>query len=603
MPSLADVVQQMGPSITYDERTRRFHDMEQNYRMVSTKGVTAGRPTRADGRGSSAYVTQEIFNAFRSEVYLYISKVASFTREALIEMQKSMIGEQRDTETLRNDQRREAEERRERRKELISGALTKVSSGIRQATGMGPLGALFTGISAGLVALLANVDLEKLRETFNNISSVFDKVKEFFDKLKEYSDILIAIGAALATMVAANMLDRTKPRTPKPPSPNRPSPTPGSGSGSGSGAKPSTGTGGAGAGGAAAGAASGAAAAAAGKPTITAPKPQAAIAETDKSGKTRYRDPKTGRFTKPPAPPAPSGAPTSAPPSASGQPTQDRPRGNFAGRAARFLAIPGVSAILESINASEQINQLSEQRDEEAITEEEYKKQVIEVIARALGAIGGGTIGGSIGAALGTIIPGPGNLIGGMLGAYFGANAGARAGEWFVSTGIGQMLADIFYERFFVERSSRQGQLESALTSRLNELRRERAQRILRDEEMVDTTERAVNEGRITRAQANQINEIGSQAGTVRRAGDIEAAIEAISASGLEGANSRLVAGREDRTGRIIVLPTIYQESVRPDARQNQPAPPSQPAGIQTRNSDNTLGDAYNGAGFMTAAF
>ncbi len=603
MPSLADVVQQMGPSITYDERTRRFHDMEQNYRMVSTKGVTAGRPTRADGRGSSAYVTQEIFNAFRSEVYLYISKVASFTREALIEMQKSMIGEQRDTETLRNDQRREAEERRERRKELISGALTKVSSGIRQATGMGPLGALFTGISAGLVALLANVDLEKLRETFNSISSVFDKVKEFFNKLKEYSDILIAIGAALATMVAANMLDRTRGRA-------RP---PGRGAGAGANraagaaAAPAAGAaagGGAGAGRTAAGAASGAAAAAAaGKPTITAPKPQAPIAETDKSGKTRYRDQTTGRFTKPPAPPAPSGAPTSAPPSTSGQPTQDRPRGNFAGRAARFLAIPGVSAILESINASEQINQLSEQRDGESITEEEYKKQVIAVIARAIGAIGGGTVGGSIGAALGTIIPGPGTLIGGMLGAYLGANTGARAGEWFVSTGIGQMLADVLYERYFVESSSEQGRLEGVLTGRLNELRRERAQRILRDEEMVDTTERAVNEGRITRAQANQINEIGSQAGTVRRAGDIEAAIEAISASGLEGANSRLVAGREDRTGRIIVLPTIYQESVRPDARQNQPAPPSQPAGIQTRNSDNTLGDAYNGAGFMTAAF
>ena len=603
MASLADVVQQMGPSITYDERTKRFHDMEQNYRMVSTRGVTAGRPTRADGRGSSAYVTQEIFNAFRSEVYLYISKVASFTREALIEMQKSMIGEQRDTETLRNDQRREAEERRERRKELISGALTKVSSGIRQATGMGPLGALFTGISAGLVALLANVDLEKLRETFNSISSVFDKVKEFFDKLKEYSDILIAIGAALAAMVAANMLNRL-PRGPRgggrgggPPTQRSPAPTTGSGSG------PKPPTGGAGAGGGAAGT-SGMGAGAAGKPTTTAPGPAAQTpkAETDKSGKTRYRDPKTGRFTKPPIAPAPSGAPTSAPPSTSGQPTQDRPRGNYAGRAARFLAIPGVAAIFESINANEQIGQLSAQRDESAITEEEYKKQVIAVIARAIGAIGGGTIGGSIGAALGTIIPGPGNLIGGMLGAYLGANAGATAGEWFVNTGIGRYVADAIYDRIFAESPT--GQPEEQLVSQLTELQRQSRQRVLDTDEMVNTTERAVNEGRLTEAQARQINEIGSQAGTVRRAGDIEAVIDAISSSGLEGANSRLIAGREDRTGRVIVLPPVYQESIRPAARQNQPAPaPSNPAGIQTRNSDNTLEDAQASAAFMNAAF
>ena len=401
MASLADVVQQMGPSITYDERTKRFHDMEQNYRMVSTRGVTAGRPTRADGRGSSAYVTQEIFNAFRSEVYLYISKVASFTREALIEMQKSMIGEQRDTETLKNDQRREAEERRERRKELISGALTKVSSGIRQATGMGPLGALFTGISAGLVALLANVDLEKLRETFNSISSVFDKVKEFFDKLKEYSDILIAIGAALAAMVAANMLNRL-PRGPRgggrgggPPTQRSPAPT----TGSGSGPKPSTG--GAGAGGGAAGTSgmgAGARAGATGTPSTEPPKPQVKPGyETVKTaGGDRYRRSGPGeskKFVKASEATIP-GEPTKQP--KPGQPTQDRPRGNRMAGLGRFLGVLG--PLIEIFTARSRLETLSEQRDKEEIDENAYKDEVIRILAGSAGALIGGGAGGLLGA-------------------------------------------------------------------------------------------------------------------------------------------------------------------------------------------------------------
>jgi len=587
MPSLADVAQQMGPSITYNERTNRFHDMEQNYRMVSTRGVVAGSPARADGRASSGYVTQESFNSFRSEIYLYISKVASFTREALVEMQKTMAGEQKDTESLRNDEQRAAEERRERRRELVRGALTRVSSGIRRATGMGPLGVLFTGLFASLTAVLANIDIEKLRETFNSIGAVFDTVKEFFDKLKEYSNIILAIGAALAAMVLANMLDRTprlRPPGGRPPGGGGPAKPPGGGTGP---AKPP------GAG-------------------------SAPIAETDKSGRTKFRDPNTGRYTKAqpgpnvppdPKPPAPRtpGSPTSAPPAdrpGAPEPT-NKPTGNRVGRAARLFArLSGPLAVaFEAISAREQIIELSEKRDKEEIDDEAYKKGVIDVVAGALGAIGGGVAGAALGAAIGSIVPGVGTAIGGIIGGLYGAIRGAEAGQWFVSTGIGEQLASVLYDTFFTESPTNQPAAE--LMGRLARLRNERRQRILDDDEMMNTTQQAVDEGRITRVQADQINEIGSQAGTVRRAGDIEAAIEAISASGLEGANSRLIAGREDRTGRVIVLPPIYQESIKPNTRQNQPAPPpaGNPPRIQTRNSDNTLGDAYNGAGFMTAAF
>lgn len=567
MPSLADVVQQMGPSITYDERTKRFHDMEQNYRMVSTRGVVAGGPARTDGRGSSGYVTQEAFNSFRSEIYLYISKVASFTREALVEMQRSMTGEQRDTETLRDAERQESEERKERRKELLSGALTRVSSGIRQTTGMGPLGALFTGLFGALTAVLANTDIEKIRETFNSIGAVFDNIKEFFNKLQEYSNIILAIGAALAAMVAANMLNRSRPTQPRPSSPRPPSqPAPRNPAG-GPSAPP-------------------------GRPAAPpmAPPPPAPPA-TPPPPAAPPRPP------APPAPPAAPGTPTSLPPSTSGQPDRDRPSGNRLGRAARFLAIPGISAILESINANQQINQLSEQRDNNEIDDEKYKNEVIAVVARALGAIGGGAVGGSIGAAFGSILPGPGNLIGGILGAYLGANAGATAGEWFVNTGMGRYVADAIYDRFFAESPT--GQPEAQLVSQLTELQRQRRERTASIDEMTQITDRAVSEGRITTNQARQIEEVGAQEGTNLRIGDIELAIEQMQASGLEGAGSVLRPARDAGTGRVIVLPPIYQEVIGGMPTQTQAAPaPAAPAEIQTRTPDPTLGQASQAATF-----
>lgn len=547
MPSLADVVQQLGPTILYDERTRRFHDMAQNYRMVSTSGVIAGTPARADNRGISGYVTQDAFNAFQAEIYLYIGKVAFFTREALVEMQRTMAGEQEDTESLRNDEQKSAEERRERRRELVRGALTNISSGTRQATGMGPLGALFTGLFATLVGVLANTDIERIRETFNSIGEVFDNIREFFNKLQEYSNIILAIGAALAAMVVANMLDRTKPRTPKPSAPSRPAPTPGSGAGAGSGAKPAIGAG------TGAGAAAAAGAGAAGRPATAVPPSSAPIAETG----------------RPTTPPAPSGAPTSAPPSTSGQPTQDRPSGSRLNRAARFLAVPGISAVIEAFNAGRQIESLSR----EEMSEDEYKREVIRILAGAAGAIVGGAGLGILGSLLGPI--------GATLGAVAGAAGGARVGEWLATTNAGQRIGEAIYENIFAERPT--GAPIVTLANSIEEL--EAINR--RDAEIADPY------GMLTESGVSP---------TQPRAPRPISEAEVADPSGILAESS--LGTRREGSGRTIVLPTIYQRVESPNTRQNQPAPsPGTPSGIQTRNSDTTLLNAGDGAGFMSAAF
>jgi uncharacterized membrane protein len=550
--------------------------MEQSYRMVSTRGVVSGSPARSNGGAASGYVTQDAFNSFKTEIYLYISKVASFTREALVEMQRTMAGEQRDTDSLRNEERRNAEERRERRRELISGAMTRISSGVRSATGLGPLGALFTGLAASLTAVLANVDLDTIRDTFERIGTVFDSVREFFNKLQEYSNIILAIGAALAAMVAANMLDRT----PKPSGGGRPS----------SGGRPSGGAPGTGAGGASSGAkpatggpagTSGTATAGA-KPT-TPPAPPAPAQPQVKPGYkatetpsgTRYRSEKTGRFVKPSEALTEPGAPTREP--KPGQPTQDRPTGSKASRLrlGRFLGALG--PVIEVFSARNQLQSLSEQRDNESIDEATYKREVINLLGATAGAIVGGLAGGALGSLLGPA--------GALLGGFVGSMGGAQLGEWLANTGVGQRVGELIYDRFFAERPTNQP--EAQLTRELTELQRQSRERVSNTDEMTQMTDRAVDEGRITRGQARQLEEVGSQQGTNLRVGDIEQAINMMQFSGMEGVN--YVPSR-DQSGRIVVLPTIYQEVATP--RSSQPATrptPETPSEIQTRTPDRTF--------------
>lgn len=552
MPSLADVIQQMGPTILYDERTQRFHDMSQNYRMVSTRGVVAGGPARADSRGMSGYVTQDAFNAFQAEIYLYIGKVAFFTREALVEMQRTMAGEQEDTEALRNDEQKSAEERRERRRELVRGALTNISSGTRQVTGMGPLGALFTGLFATLTGVLANTDIERIRETFNSIGEVFDNIREFFNKLQEYSNIILAIGAALAAMVAANMLDRTRPPPRQTPPTQRPSPSTG---------PTSPGN----------------------RPPVT---PPATTPATPSTGAAPASTPSTTPTT--PTRPSPTpGAPTSAAPSQSGQPTQDRPTGNKSARLGRFLGALG--PIVQVFSARQQLETLSEQRDGGNIDEDAYRDEVIRTIASTAGAIVGGAAGGALGSLLGPA--------GALVGGFAGSLGGAELAERLATTGIGRRIGELIYDRFFADRPT--GEPETQLIAQLTELQRQRREKTATIDEMTQITDRAVNEGRITRGQARQLEEVGSQEGTNLRIGDIELAIEQLQASGLEGVGSRLQAGRQEGSGRIIVLPTMYQEVVTQRPTQPASAPAAEVSSeIQTRAPDPTLDQAAQAARF-----
>ena len=116
---------------------------------------------------------------------------------------------------------------------------------------------------------------------------------------------------------------------------------------------------------------------------------------------------------------------------------------------------------------------------------------------------------------------------------------------------------------------------------------------------MTRLTNAAVNQGRITESQARQLEEIGAQEGTNLRVGDIELAIEQIQALRSEGEGAALQPTRERGTGRLIVLPTIYQEVVTQNRNQSAPASTAEgSSNIQTQNPDRTLGAAAGATAF-----
>jgi len=151
MANLTDAASLLQTSVVYDERTKRYHDMSRNYKMVSATDIASriGSPTR-DGVSSrdTKYVSQETFEAFQRDVFSYISRTASFAREAIIELQRSLDSERKDTQTLESEEFKAAEERRERVKDgdgIMQRIGRAAGAGIRSATGMSPLGMLATG--------------------------------------------------------------------------------------------------------------------------------------------------------------------------------------------------------------------------------------------------------------------------------------------------------------------------------------------------------------------------------------------------------------------------------------------------------------------------
>jgi hypothetical protein len=208
MASLADL--NLPNNIVYDERTKRYHDMLQNYRMVSGARVAAmGTPQRADR--SQQYVTQQEFLNMRADLFRFVSHTTELTREALqalFEMQRAQL---RDTERLRDYELNERENSTEGRESLLkrllrgsgqlaSGAMERVGNVVRAR----PTLSLSTILGASILgfAAIPNESVESFGATIDEAISVIGQTSDILEQ------IATAAGLLGAAEIARRFLQR-----------------------------------------------------------------------------------------------------------------------------------------------------------------------------------------------------------------------------------------------------------------------------------------------------------------------------------------------------------------------------------------------------------
>lgn len=212
MATLSDIINRLGGGIVYDERTKRFHDLTANYKMVSSeqalRQTTPGRPSR-DGM-TTQYVTQTSFDALRRDVYAMMSSIAQNAYIASNELRKSLEAQRKDTESLRKYENQVNEDRlegtpRPGMMERIGGIAGAVGRGTRRAIGIAPyaIGGLgLAGLAAALAATLLNPEtVRELDEAQREIQSVVSGVSRLATDIYNLRSEILLMAEIAGTVI------------------------------------------------------------------------------------------------------------------------------------------------------------------------------------------------------------------------------------------------------------------------------------------------------------------------------------------------------------------------------------------------------------------
>lgn len=595
MANLADAASLLGTSIVYDERTSRYHDLAQNYRMVSAERVaaTAKGSMSRDGKPKGEYVPLDMFQAFQRDVYMFISNTASFAREAIVELRRSLASERRDTQDIRNEEFRVAEERSERGRETLQKIGSTISSGTRAVTGMGLGGTLLAGGTlAGLTMLsgMSNEDIQRIAKPIDDFIEMIDDIRK---KISEYSGLLTAVGAGLlglASAAAAWQMMRppggggANRQAPQARGPRTQTPAPRGSGRAAAAAAVATGLGAAAAAAAAGAAAAGSATAPA--PT-TAPKPEVrpGYRTVETPSGTRYQSEETGRFVRASEATTPAGAPEKV------ASRNTLPR--------RMIRAGALGAVLSAIPDGIDAYRLIRERNAGELSEQEFKEQMVDLLGRSLGGMGGAAAGAAIGTLLGPV----GSLIGSVAGGVAGSMYGPEVAQALFKSFLDESESPEDYFEQMAKGAELGANMETELSKRLAQLRGESRERTVATERGVNILQEAVDSGRITEEQAEQLRRQERLTPStpeqilenIRR---IQSASLGYSEAGIDPSRLQFTLGRDNLVGNIRVLDPIVQE-VRQRAPEERAAPssdPMDPAGIQTRNQDDSFGAAQGHA-------
>jgi len=209
MATLSELSHSLDTTIVYDERTKRFHDLAMNYKMVTKEKAlkeltSSGRPSRIGA--PTEYVTQASFDALRRDVYAMMSSIAENASIALNELKRALASQEKDTQLLLNYENRENEDRLEGRR---NGLMERIGDGARTAGRIGrqtlrAAPSILGGLGlAGLATVLAATRLTE--ETIEQLEEYQRQLQELGPNLLLAAEI---VGGVLGGLFLFRRLNR-----------------------------------------------------------------------------------------------------------------------------------------------------------------------------------------------------------------------------------------------------------------------------------------------------------------------------------------------------------------------------------------------------------
>ena len=184
--------------ITFDPRTRQYHDIANRYRMVRQSVVESLQKTnRIERNDSERYVAHTVFDAFRKDVYRHISDTASLTKKAVESLRISLQNQIDDNKRLQQDINNARENRQEQIQDSLSEDTKRYESIPRRERGGRSFLSSFLGISglgfatfAALSYFMTPEQITRFGERVDETLSFIPDIQATITAVNEVTDIM-----------------------------------------------------------------------------------------------------------------------------------------------------------------------------------------------------------------------------------------------------------------------------------------------------------------------------------------------------------------------------------------------------------------------------
>lgn len=189
--------------ITFDPRTRQYHDIANRYRMVRQSVVESlQRTNRIERNDSERYVAHTVFDAFRRDVYRHISDTANLTKKAVESLRTSLQNQIDDNRRLQQDINDTRENRQEQIQDRLSEESKRYESSPRRERSNRSFLSSFLGISGLGFGAFAALSYFMTPEQITRFGERIDETLSFIPDIQSTINAVNEINETMRRMLA-----------------------------------------------------------------------------------------------------------------------------------------------------------------------------------------------------------------------------------------------------------------------------------------------------------------------------------------------------------------------------------------------------------------